>query len=478
MDKLPRILIGVLGYTGSGKSSLINALVDQETLLPCSAMRSSTSVAVEIAYNQSKNPQHAFRAEVEFITAQEWADEYQILVSDIQNRPPSESLTLNSNTDAGLAFAKLSAIYPGAPISKLVELKPDELEKVRDISNILGQSILIHESTAVKFCETINVYIDSSNKGTGEDEFANWPLVRLVKVFIKSDILKNGLVLVDLPGLGDSNVGRTQVAEDYIKKLRHMWVVADIVRAIDDRVANELMSRSFRRALVMDGRYHENFVTFIMTKTDQLTTHEVINSLSLDSTLLKEEVKREGQLEKELQTMRDQLNDQKHLQKQCKKALKKFGDASDVSAPEIRKRSLEEAESAVDEPQVPESRKQILLDLNAAEAADKELNTKISTVKKTISALNTKMRGVCIKERNRYTSDHLEQDFRTGQGEFMEKLEAGKSNVSYPKSQGVYQTLNCPELRLKFSSNIQKQHEHILCIREGVPEATRSLSTR
>lgn len=203
-------------------------------------MRASTSVAVEIAYNESKDPKSAFRAEVEFITAEEWISEAGILFSDIKNRPPTESLTLASNTDAGLAFAKLSAVYPGTSISALVERKLDELDEVRDLSDTLGQTITIEESTAAKFSKAVHAYIDSSNKGTGGDEFAYWPLVRLVKVYIKSDILKDGLVLVDLPGLGDSNVGRTQVAEDYIKRLRHMWVVADIVRAIDDRVASEL----------------------------------------------------------------------------------------------------------------------------------------------------------------------------------------------------------------------------------------------
>lgn len=220
---LPRILIGVLGYTGSGKSSLINALVDQETIVPCNAMRASTSVAVEISWNSSHDLERAFTAEVEFVTAAEWASEFEILSGDIKNRPSSEQLAIDSGTDAGLAYAKITSIYPGIPISRLVEMTPADLAEERDLSRVLGQSISVHESTASRFSDSVNAYIDSSNKGTDADEFAYWPLVRLVKVYIKSKLLENGLVLVDLPGLGDSNVGRTQVAEDYMKKLRHMW---------------------------------------------------------------------------------------------------------------------------------------------------------------------------------------------------------------------------------------------------------------
>ncbi|KUJ18396.1 uncharacterized protein LY89DRAFT_781452 [Mollisia scopiformis] len=421
LGKLPRILIGVLGHTGAGKSSLINALVEQETIVPCNAMRASTSVVVEIAYNESKDPQSAFRAEVEFVTNDEWTDEFDILSSDIKNRSASEQLTMNSTTDAGLAFAKLSAVYPGVPISKVVHMTPAELNRRYDLT---------------EFSEAVNVYIDSSNKGTDADEFVYWPLVRLVKVYIKSEILKNGLVLVDLPGLGDSNVGRTKVAEGYIKKLRHMWVVADIVRAIDDKVANELMSTSFKRRLLMDGRYHENFVTFIMTKTDQITTHEVIQSLGLDTTVLEEDVVTEARLTTELDELKKQLSEQKHQQKQCKRSLKKLGDMCSPSMPNARQRSFEEADTEAELSQVSEERSQLVTDLNAAIAAETELNGKISRVKKSISTLNTQMKAACIKERNRYTQRALERDFEIGQGELLEELEAGGNEMSYSAPQG------------------------------------------
>lgn len=361
-------------------------------------MRASTSVVVEIGYNTSEDPRQTFRAEIEFITAQEWDAEFDILADDIKNRPVAEQLSLNGGTDASLGYAKLSAVYPGIPINRIVESSPVGLELERDLSHVLGQSITIQESTALKFSEAINAYIDSSNKGTDADEFAYWPLVRLVKVYIKSDLLKHGLVLVDLPGLGDSNLGRTQVAEKYIQKLRHMWVVADIVRAIDDKVANELMSRSFKRQLLMDGRYHENFVTFVMTKTDQVTTHEVMKSLNLDKSVLKDEVAQETRLSDELAELKEQLSQLKR----------------------DRKRKLAEVESGSEA-------------LNAVFTTETNLNAKILKVKKSINALNVKMKAVCIQERNKYTQGHLSQDFKTGQGELMDELE-----ISAPEPEGTY----------------------------------------
>lgn len=102
-------------------------------------------------------------------------------------------------------------------------------------------------------------------------------------------------------------------------------MVADIVRAIDDKVANELMFGSFKRQLLMDEQYHENFVTFVMTKTVQITTHEVISSLKLETGLLNAEVAQEIRLTNELQALKDALSQHKQEQKDFKHDLKKSG---------------------------------------------------------------------------------------------------------------------------------------------------------
>lgn len=44
----PRTLIALLGGSGHGKSSLINALVDEGSLVTASSMRASTSVPTEV----------------------------------------------------------------------------------------------------------------------------------------------------------------------------------------------------------------------------------------------------------------------------------------------------------------------------------------------------------------------------------------------------------------------------------------------
>lgn len=67
-----RTVVGVVGNTGAGKSSVINAMLDEERLVPTNCMRACTAVVTELSYNHSKLESSKYRAEIEFITPEEW----------------------------------------------------------------------------------------------------------------------------------------------------------------------------------------------------------------------------------------------------------------------------------------------------------------------------------------------------------------------------------------------------------------------
>ena len=62
-----RVIVGVVGNTGAGKSSVINALLDEECIVPTNCMRACTAVITEIQFNESTDQARNYRAEVEFI---------------------------------------------------------------------------------------------------------------------------------------------------------------------------------------------------------------------------------------------------------------------------------------------------------------------------------------------------------------------------------------------------------------------------
>ena len=62
---MPSTVIAVVGDTGAGKSSLMNAVLDHAAILPTSGMRACTAVVVEI----NNNPHSLYyEADIDFLS--------------------------------------------------------------------------------------------------------------------------------------------------------------------------------------------------------------------------------------------------------------------------------------------------------------------------------------------------------------------------------------------------------------------------
>ncbi|KAF7855353.1 hypothetical protein EAF04_010096 [Stromatinia cepivora] len=423
--KRPRVLVGLLGYTGSGKSSLINALIDEETIVPANSMRASTSVVTEISWNESDDPDKAFRAEIEFISEDEWKQEMEILLNDLEHATKGEDISVRSGSEASTAFAKISAVWPEVTLAKLKGITSDELfHKVDGVSDILDCQLEIFDGKAKPFAEKVDTYIDSNNKETSSKGISYWPLVRCVRIFTKAEILRHGLVLVDLPGLGDSITGRTQVAENHMQNLEHIWIVADIVRAIDDQIAKDLMGNSFRRQLLMDGKYDCNYVTFIMTKTDIINNDEVISSLQLRHRVLKDILAREQELMQNIHNIQETLLRRTKKNKKVKKVLKELLEGmkstkDSKALPRKRKfvddRAKEDVSSANSKLLGKLSEKNLMIQKkNDSVNAIKAMNKKLAGLRAELKSIRNAIKVACTQARNDYTQRHLKMDFENG----------------------------------------------------------------
>lgn len=58
-------------------------MLDEERLVPTNCMRACTAVVTEMSYNNSTVENASYRAEIEFIRAQDWRKELEILFEEV-----------------------------------------------------------------------------------------------------------------------------------------------------------------------------------------------------------------------------------------------------------------------------------------------------------------------------------------------------------------------------------------------------------
>ncbi|PIG85793.1 hypothetical protein AARAC_011290 [Aspergillus arachidicola] len=78
----------------------------------------------------------------------------------------------------------------------------------------------------------------------GESEVAIWPFIKLIRVYLRSPVLRTGLVLADLPGFRDLNFARVRATERYLRHSCHeVFVVTTISRCVSDQSIEEIKRR-------------------------------------------------------------------------------------------------------------------------------------------------------------------------------------------------------------------------------------------
>ncbi|MBN3289529.1 SLIP GTPase, partial [Polypterus senegalus] len=141
------IYIGIFGKTGAGKSSLINALLNEDDLLPVSSRKACTSCIVEVkAHEDLFNS--TYKAEIQFISKEEWVKQLETLVENResdndQDTSDSDDDENGEDNEGELANEKLKAVYGEEGLSKSYK---DLLNTKLGIPNTLKKSITAKSS--------------------------------------------------------------------------------------------------------------------------------------------------------------------------------------------------------------------------------------------------------------------------------------------------------------------------------------------
>jgi len=108
------------------------------------------------------------------------------------------------------------------------------------VKHVLGTTKKVEKAESSSLYRTLQLYVDSKEKSTetkkkkekGEKkQMEFWPLIKVVRIYTKASALSTGAIIVDLPGVHDSNAARAAVAAGYLKQCTGLWIVAPISRA-------------------------------------------------------------------------------------------------------------------------------------------------------------------------------------------------------------------------------------------------------
>ncbi|KAF8866379.1 hypothetical protein BDZ45DRAFT_639507 [Acephala macrosclerotiorum] len=318
-------IIGVVGNTGAGKSSVINAMLEEERLVPTNCMRACTAVVTEISWNSSDDENSKYRADIEFIKPEDWRKDLELSFSELidSNGAVSRDCT-NPETEAGVAYAKIKSVYPNKTKDDLANCTVERLMQEPGVKNVLGTTRKITRGHSDLFYKALQRYVDSKEKAENKKKkdkgdrpepktMEFWPLIKVVRIYTKADCLSTGAVIVDLPGVHDSNAARAAVAQGYMKQCTGLFIVAPINRAVDDKAAKSLLGESFKRQLKFDGTYSR--ITFICSKTDDISVTEAADSLGLED---------------EMAADWDKIDDLERKRKAARKSLEEFRESKAV----------------------------------------------------------------------------------------------------------------------------------------------------
>ncbi|XP_021368917.1 uncharacterized protein LOC110460370 isoform X2 [Mizuhopecten yessoensis] len=427
---LPKTTIAVVGDTGSGKSSLMNAVIDQHNTLPTSGMRACTAVVVEVLANTTSSN---FEADITFLSHKEWFDELQLLISDLTTADGKLKKSVpDQDSEAGVAFLKVKAVY--GKVDTMAALS-----RLTAVTRMLDNVKTIRATDPKFFRQLIDRYIETADPGAG-GQF--WPIVKQVTIRMPNcDACSSGAVLVDLPGVRDSNAARDQIARNYLKNCTVVWVVAAIHRAINNKTAKDMLGENFRRQLLMDGQYGS--VAFICTKSDDIMPSEIMRNLNLHDACESSETEIQSLLEEKEEADRTIRNLKKEIRGIGKDIKELTSDIADM------KETIEETTTALDGDVIDldgegadgmESLKELRLVVLEkeeslrtlqGEKADKEKGMDKATRQslendKKIELKRKEISAFCAKARNDYSKSQIKRDFKAGLREM--KRKAGLTN--------------------------------------------------
>lgn len=329
------ILVGVAGATGAGKSTILNMLLGRPHLLPSSNSEASTASACQVKYNHDDSPNHLFRAEIDCHTYQEVLCELKKLYEAFGQTFDEEThlsqmermeQQVNNEVFIREEMKKIKAVWH-LEREQVESMTPETLlDSNGHVRALLGGTQSISSANIKEFAELVKPYVDSSPTPQG---FEVWPLVKQAKLYVKSPVLKEGITLVDLPGLSDAVESRARVAQRFFERLDTTIIVTRSSRAIDEKIGVDLMNEYQALQMQSNGTFRKKQFCVVASQMDDID----VEGFRLGSKVAKANVNLQNDMEEIGRLTHEKRETEKELRTRTKNAevcKKKLGKATHV----------------------------------------------------------------------------------------------------------------------------------------------------
>jgi len=208
------IPVAIVGETGVGKSTLLNALLDTD-FLPTGVVGSQTAAFITIAYSPDWTVicHYISEAELDEIFDDAWAqadDQSEAVSAEIVERARAKVRAL-------LALGEEQALPPRTDPPLPLRLMVQQSRRTFHTEDEARAQLLLHAKKQY------------------------WPITRAIDVHGPFDMLRSGVVISDLPGAGDINKARRGRAAEAISNAGQILIAAE-ARGLKSALLEQLES--------------------------------------------------------------------------------------------------------------------------------------------------------------------------------------------------------------------------------------------
>lgn len=263
-----RVRIALVGTTGAGKSTFLNAVLGQE-VLPVGVMQPCTAFVTAVSYS----PESRYSVTVQFCTSDEWEKDLEALAGALRPGETEEDGESRSESKRLLEAARkrVQAVYGFDE-----NFDPDAVLYAKLPAPV--QAVFSAGSTQTHHFEDAKEMLSHLRKLI-RGESSLWPLVKEVNISGPYDCLAGGLELVDLPGLNDPNEARVEVTREFLRTSPFVWIIFSMIRGLTQDIQQILREEKLLRTLVFSGTYGAA-LSLVGTKADDVDT-DIASQLGL-----------------------------------------------------------------------------------------------------------------------------------------------------------------------------------------------------